>query len=85
MKDANADTRTPEPSDKTEVAHVESAKKQGKKKATADATNDEVRICFHAFRQTFSNAYTQQNGTTPNAASKQPKPIDPEKAAKVTT
>ncbi|KAJ3506634.1 hypothetical protein NMY22_g17184 [Coprinellus aureogranulatus] len=41
VKDANADTRTPEPTDKTEAAAVESAKKQGKKKATGDAAIDE--------------------------------------------
>lgn len=49
MKDANADTRTPEPSDKNEVAPAESAKKQGKKKATDDTAVDEVRdgsVCF---------------------------------------
>ncbi|KAF6764704.1 CoCAF-1 [Ephemerocybe angulata] len=63
LKDVNgAETSTPEPSDKTEVVVVESAKKQGKKKAD-EPSNDE-------------------NGNTPAAASKQPKPVDPEKAAK---
>ena len=44
VKDANADTRTPEPTDKNDVPPSESARKQGKKKVTSEVTNDEVSI-----------------------------------------
>jgi hypothetical protein len=43
-KDANANTRTPEPTDKSEVLPSESAKKQGKKKAASEVANDEVSV-----------------------------------------
>ena len=43
-KDANAATRTPEPTDNNEDPSSESAKKQGGKKGAGDVAHDEVRI-----------------------------------------